>query len=75
MRDSASSVPGETVPDANARWDLSGALIAARVLDELFAPPDRQFAEAGYLPTAGQIIDGTMVATPRQRNTDAKKVV
>ena len=64
---------GDTVPDANTLWDFREALIAARVLDELFARLDRAITEAGYLPMAGQIIDATLVAAPRQRNTDAEK--
>ena len=39
----------------------------------LFARLDRAITGAGYLPMAGQIIDATLVAAPRQRNTDAEK--
>ena len=30
-------------------------------------------SDAGYLPMGGQIVDATLVAAPRQRNTDAEK--
>ena len=65
--------PGDAVPDANTLWDFREALIAAGALDALFARLDRAITEAGYLPMAGQIVDATLVAAPRQRNTDAEK--
>jgi IS5 family transposase len=65
--------PGDAVPDANTLWDFREALIAADALDALFARLDRAITEAGYLPMAGQIVDATLVAAPRQRNTEAEK--
>ena len=65
--------PGDAVPDANTLWDFREALIAAGALDALFARFDRGITEAGYLPMAGQIGDATLVAAPRQRNTEAEK--
>jgi IS5 family transposase len=65
--------PGDAVPDANTLWDFREALIAAGALDALFARLDRAITEAGYLPMAGQIVDATLIAAPRQRNTDAEK--
>lgn len=65
--------PGDVVPDANTLWDFREALIAAKALDELFDRLDRAIQDAGYLPMGGQIIDATLVAAPRQRNTDGEK--
>ena len=65
--------PGDTVPDANTLWDFREALIAAKALDDLFARLDRAITDAGYLPMAGQIVDATLVAAPRQRNSDGEK--
>ncbi len=65
--------PGDAVPDANTLWDFREALIAAGALEALFGRLDRAITEAGYLPMAGQIVDATLVAAPRQRNTDAEK--
>ena len=65
--------PGDAVPDANTLWDFREALIAAGALDALFAKLGRAISAAGYLPMAGQIVDGTLVAAPRQRNTEAEK--
>ncbi len=65
--------PGDAVPDANTLWDFREALIAAGALERLFARLDRAITAAGYLAMAGQIVDATLVAAPRQRNTDAEK--
>ncbi|MEN3793295.1 transposase [Fulvimarina sp. MAC3] len=65
--------PGDSVPDANTLWDFREALIATDALDALFARLDRAITEAGYLPMSGQIIDATLVAAPRQRNTEDEK--
>jgi transposase, IS5 family len=65
--------PGEAVPDANTLWDFREALIRAKALDGLFARLDRAISEAGYLPMSGQIVDATLVAAPRQRNTHEEK--
>lgn len=66
--------PGDAVPDANTLWDFREALIAADALDALFARLDRAISEADYLPMSGQIMDATLVAAPRQRNTEDEKV-
>jgi IS5 family transposase len=64
---------GDAVPDANTLWDFREALIRAKALDGLFARLDQAISEAGYLPMSGQIVDATLVAAPRQRNTDEEK--
>ena len=65
--------PGDPVPDANTLWDFREALIGAGALDVLFARLDQAITQAGYLPMSGQIVDATLVAAPRQRNTEAEK--
>lgn len=65
--------PGDRVPDVNTLWDFREALIKAKVLDKLFARLNEAITKAGYLPMGGQIIDATLVAAPRQRNTDDEK--
>jgi IS5 family transposase len=42
-------------------------------VENLFARFDRQLTKAGYLAMGGQIVDATIVAAPKQRNTDAEK--
>jgi len=39
----------------------------------LFARFDKHLTRAGYLAMGGQIVDATIVAAPKQRNTDAEK--
>lgn len=65
--------PGDVVPDANTLWDFREALLTACVIAALFARLDRAIVQAGYLPMGGQIIDATLVAAPRQHNTNAEK--
>jgi len=65
--------PGDTVPDANTLWDFREALIRAKALDKAFSRLDRAITEAGYLPMGGQLIDATLVAAPKQRNTEEEK--
>jgi len=48
-------------------------LTAARAPEALFADFDRQLREHGYLAIGGQIVDATLVAAPKQRNTEAEK--
>jgi IS5 family transposase len=63
----------DPVPDANTLWDFREALLRAGAFDELFERLDRAIKEAGYLPMSGQIVDASLVAAPRQRNTDEEK--
>lgn len=63
----------DPVPDANTLWDFREALIRTEVLDDLFQRLDRAIDTAGFIPRAGQIVDASLVAAPRQRNTDGEK--
>jgi len=65
--------PGDAVPDANTLWDFREALIEASMLDRLFERLDEAISDAGYLPMSGQIVDATLVAAPKQRNTIEEK--
>lgn len=63
----------DTVPDANTLWDFREALIRADALDALFKELDRAINQAGFIPRAGQVIDASLIAAPRQRNSDGEK--
>ena len=63
----------DPVPDANTLWDFREALIKAGALDRLFTRLDQAIKDAGYLPMSGQIVDASLVAAPRQHDTDAEK--
>ena len=64
---------GDTVPDANTIWNFREALKRSGAIDRLFAHFDAQLKEAGYLAMGGQIVDASIVAAPKQRNTEAEK--
>lgn len=63
----------DPVPDANTLWDFREALIGAGALDQLFARLDQAIKDAGYLPMSGQIVDASLVAAPRQHNSEEEK--
>ena len=63
----------DAVPDANTIWTFREVLKRADAVDRLFARFDAALNAAGYLAMGGQIVDATIVAAPRQRNTQAEK--
>jgi transposase, IS5 family len=64
---------GDPVPDANTIWTFREQLTKAGATLRLFDLFDRQLREAGYLARSGQLVDATIVASPKQRNTKAEK--
>ena len=68
----------DIVPDANTIWTFREALTRARLqskpaIEVLFKRFEAALSAAGYLAMGGQIIDATIVATPKQRNTNDEK--
>jgi transposase, IS5 family len=63
----------DPVPDATTVWTFREALKKANAIDTLFRRFDDALRASGYLAMAGQIIDATIVAAPKQRNTDEEK--
>ncbi|MFT9366961.1 MAG: transposase, partial [Gluconobacter sp.] len=63
----------DRVPDAKTVWLFRERLTQAGAVDGLFNRFDATLRNAGYLPMSGQILDATLVAAPRQRNTNAEK--
>ena len=68
----------DTVPDANTIWTFREALTQARIagkpaIEALFERFDAALSAAGFLAMSGQIIDASIVAAPKQRNTDGEK--
>jgi transposase, IS5 family len=61
------------VPDANTIWTFREALKKAIAVDALFARFDVAPREAGFLAMSGRIVDTTIVAAPKQRNTIEEK--
>ena len=69
----------DPVPDANTIWTFREALTRATIEGEpavahLFKRFDAAMKASGYLAMGGQIVDATIVAAPKQRNTIAEKV-
>ena len=64
---------GDTVPDAKTIWLFREHLSQARAGENLFARFDKHLTKAGYLAMGGQIVDATIVAAPKQRNSDGEK--
>src|ERR671917_1140168 len=68
----------DPVPDANTIWTFREALTRAQISGEpaiqvLFRSYEAALTRAGFLAMGGQIIDASIVAAPKQRNTDAEK--
>ena len=68
----------DRVPDANSIWNFREALITALIdgvpaIEVLFKRFDVVLTATGFLAMRGQIIDATIVAAPKQRNTEAEK--
>ena len=63
----------DRVPDAKTVWLFRDRLTQAGAIDGLFNCFDATLRNAGYLPMSDQILDATLVAAPKQRNTNAEK--
>lgn len=65
---------GDRVPDVKTIWLFREHLAQAKVVENRFARFDKHLSKAGYLAMGGQIMDATIAATPKQRNSDAEKI-
>jgi IS5 family transposase len=63
----------DRVPDAKTIWLFRERLTKAGAITPLFERFDRMLRDDGYIPMSGQIVDASLVAAPRQRNTKAEK--
>lgn len=63
----------DPVPDANTIWTFREALKKSGAIDGLFQRFDQALRSAGFLAMSGQIVDATIVAAPKQRNTIEEK--
>jgi IS5 family transposase len=63
----------ERVPDAKTIWLFREQLTRAGAIQALFATFDAHLRARGYLAMSGQIVDDSIIAAPRQRNTEAEK--
>ena len=63
----------DRVPDARTIWLFREKLTTAGAIKRLFEQFDAMLRQAGYIAMSGQIVDASLVAAPRQRNTDDEK--
>jgi transposase, IS5 family len=68
----------DPAPDAKTIWGFREALTRARIserpaVEVLFERFDAALSAAGFLAMSGQIINASIVAAPKQRNTDGEK--
>ena len=63
----------DRVPDARTIWLFREKLTKAGAIEALFARFDAALRAAGYIAMGGQIVDATLVAAPKQRNTEDEK--
>src|SRR5437588_2878724 len=63
----------DRVPDARTIWLFREKLTKAEAIKTLFARFDAALRVAGYIAMSGQIVDASLIAAPRQRNTQAEK--
>jgi len=63
----------DRVPDARTIWLFREKLTKAGVIKTLFERFDDAVRGSGYIAMSGQIIDASLVAAPKQRNTDDEK--
>src|ERR1700758_1741178 len=59
--------------DARTIWLFREKLTTAAAIKRLFEQFDAKLRQAGYIAMSGQIVDASLVAAPRQRNTDDEK--
>lgn len=60
----------DRVLNAKTVWLLRKRLTQADVINILFNSFDAILSNAGYLPISSQILNATLVAPPKQRNTN-----
>jgi transposase, IS5 family len=63
----------DRVPDARTIWLFREKLMRAGAVKPLFERFEAALRAAGYIATGGQIIDASLIAAPKQRNTEAEK--
>ena len=61
------------MPDAKTIWMFRERLTRAGAIDRLFRRFDAAVRAAGYIAMSGQLVDSTLVAAPKQRNTRDEK--
>jgi IS5 family transposase len=63
----------DRVPDARTIWLFREKLTKAGAIQPLFNHFDTVLRASGYIAMSGQIVDASLIAAPRQRNTQEEK--
>jgi len=63
----------DRVPDARTIWLFREKLTKAEAIKPLFERFDAELRGAGYIAMGGQIVDASLIAAPKQRNTEDEK--
>ena len=63
----------DRVPDARTIWLFREKLTKAGAIKPLFERFDAALRAAGYIAMGGQIVDASLIAAPKQRNTEPLK--
>jgi len=63
----------DRVPDARTIWLFREKLTKAGAIQPLFNRFDAALRASGYIAMSGQIVDASLIAAPRQRNTQEEK--
>ena len=63
----------DRAPDARTIWLFREKLTRAEAIKPLFDRFDAALREAGYVAMGGQIVDASLIAAPKQRNTEEEK--
>ena len=63
----------DRVPDARTIWLFREKLTRAGAIGSLFERFDATLRQSGYIAMSGQIVDASLIAAPRQRNTNEEK--
>src|SRR5438270_9142863 len=63
----------DRVPDARTIWLFREKLTRAGAIGSLFERFDAMLRQSGYIAMSGQIVDASLIAAPRQRNTNEEK--
>lgn len=63
----------DRVPDARTIWLFREKLTKAGAIQALFDRFDAALRASGYIAMGGQIVDASLIAAPKQRNTEEEK--
>jgi IS5 family transposase len=63
----------DRVPDARTIWLFREKLIRTGAIQSLFDRFDAALRASGYIAMGGQIVDASLIAAPKQRNTEDEK--